>query len=340
LVDNCGDEVTFFEDSSVELWHPIHSATEEVLRWREFLERNEIQQPFKQAHREIYVLTDAERNTDVYSNRFAAHVIRQHQFNALCGQRNWKNQLRIMADADFHAPMRLLPKHGLRAEFWVEAIGDEYGVDSNETGTYYYLATDQVRFYPQDAPLHYGHGYGGGYWEGYGNNRQIEPLALDKIPPLVFSEIMRDVDMFVGVCSIGNDPNWTDGGRETRHHDYWYDYSFGDLSATAKTRKEILERLIPRLKIAQKSSFEDKFLIVKGDLRTYKIHLGSGNILMSPNDQYLCIVPSASSEKFEKGKVFLPFEGDRVLSIILSKAFMLAEDTKITDPTIIRQIKP
>jgi hypothetical protein len=37
-------------------------------------------------------------------------------------------------------------------------------------------------------------------------------------------------------------------------------------------------------------------------------------------------------------KVFLPFEGDRTLSIILSKAFLLAEDAKITDPTIVRQI--
>ena len=38
-------------------------------------------------------------------------------------------------------------------------------------------------------------------------------------------------------------------------------------------------------------------------------------------------------------KVFLPFEGDRTLSIILSKAFLLAEDTTITDKTIISQIK-
>jgi hypothetical protein len=38
--------------------------------------------------------------------------------------------------------------------------------------------------------------------------------------------------------------------------------------------------------------------------------------------------------------VFLPFEGDATLSIILSKAFLLAQDTKITDPTILRQIKP
>jgi hypothetical protein len=36
--------------------------------------------------------------------------------------------------------------------------------------------------------------------------------------------------------------------------------------------------------------------------------------------------------------VFLPFEGDGALSLILSKAFMLADDRKITDPTIRRQI--
>ena len=338
LVDVDGNELTLFDDSQVQLWHPLHSSTAEVLRWREFLETREIRQPFKQAHREIYVLTDAERRTDIYSNRFAAHIIKQHQFNALCGQRNWKNQLRIMADADFHAPMRTIEKHDLRAEFWVEAIGDDYGVDSNETGTYFYLATDQVRFYPADAPLNYGHGYGGGYHNGWNQTQNVEPLALSKIPPLVFSEIMRDVDMFVGVCSIANDPNWADNGRE-RHNDYWHSYSFGDLSATSKTRKDIIERLIPRLKIAEQCTFEDKFLLVKGEIRTYKIHLGSGNILMMPNDEYLCIVPSGNTETFGKSKVFLPFEGDRILSIVLSKAFMLAEDTKITDPTITRQIK-
>ncbi|MFI7642506.1 hypothetical protein [Nonomuraea sp. NPDC049400] len=69
----------------------------------------------------------------------------------------------------------------------------------------------------------------------------------------------------------------------------------------------------------------DRFLRVRGQLRTYRIHLGSGNILMEPNDAYLCIVPgrdrSASS-------VLLPFEEDGgMLSVILSKAFLLADDT-------------
>ena len=34
----------------------------------------------------------------------------------------------------------------------------------------------------------------------------------------------------------------------------------------------------------------------------------------------------------------LPFEGDAMLSMILSKALLLAEDDKITDTVIVRQI--
>ena len=35
---------------------------------------------------------------------------------------------------------------------------------------------------------------------------------------------------------------------------------------------------------------------------------------------------------------FLPFEGDQLLSLILSKALLLADDTRIKDPTITGQI--
>ncbi|CAN5181026.1 hypothetical protein BH18ACI2_BH18ACI2_11540 [soil metagenome] len=60
---------------------------------------------------------------------------------------------------------------------------------------------------------------------------------------------------------------------------------------------------------------------------------------MEPNDQYLCIVPArgAAGEGLT-GKLFLPFEGDNTLAIILSKAFLLADDKQITDSTITRQI--
>jgi hypothetical protein len=152
---------------------------------------------------------------------------------------------------------------------------------------------------------------------------------------------MRDVDLFVSVSSVGADPTWNDGSDRVRGgRAYWEHFSFGELSETAKTRKSVLERLLPRLKAPDRFSLSDKFLIVRGSLRTYKIHLGSGNILMEPNDQYLCIVPNRGKAASKSGvKVFLPFEGDQTLSIILSKAFLLAEDTRIKDETILRQIK-
>jgi hypothetical protein len=148
---------------------------------------------------------------------------------------------------------------------------------------------------------------------------------------------MRDVDLFVGVASVGNDAGWCDDGGLPAYRDYWQSYSFGELSEVAKTRKAVLEQLVPRLRIGKQCRVQDRFLVVQGALRTYKIHLGSGNILMEPNDQYLCIVPDRRPTGATEN-VFLPFEGDAVLSIILSKAFLLVTDKGITEPTITRQL--
>jgi hypothetical protein len=91
------------------------------------------------------------------------------------------------------------------------------------------------------------------------------------------------------------------------------------------------------LKIADRVELTDRFLRVRGDLRTYRIHLQSGNVLMEPNDAYLCIVPGHARDA---GSVFLPFEEDGgMLSIIVSKAFLLAADAAITDPSITRQLR-
>jgi hypothetical protein len=325
--------------TQVSLWHPITAALETVVAWRNWLLDHEVRQPFKQAHREIYLLTAAEERTHTYSNRFAAHILKQHQFNALCGQRGWKNQLRLMVD-DVCSPATLqLPHWHLRAEFWIEGIGEDYETGTTESGAYRYLTTDQVRFYGIAAAANASHAWGGGYFSTHREGTDIyDPLPLETIPALVFSEVMRDVDLFVGVASVGNDPQWADGGPEARHYDYWHNYSFGDLSETAKTRRQVLENLIPRLKIRDRCSFQDKFLVVRGDLCTYKIHLGSGNILMEPGDRYLCIVPGQGTSTTQS-QIFLPFEGDNMMAIILSKAFLLAADTEITDPTILSQIQ-
>jgi hypothetical protein len=42
--------------------------------------------------------------------------------------------------------------------------------------------------------------------------------------------------------------------------------------------------------------------IVEGALRSYKIHQGSGSILMSPGDTYLCIVTPPSRARSAETK--------------------------------------
>ncbi|MFJ3227758.1 DUF4132 domain-containing protein [Streptomyces sp. NPDC086783] len=319
----------------VELWHPVDRDPAEVVAWRDWLERHAVTQPFKQAHREVYLLTDAERATGTYSNRFAAHILRQHQFHSLAAVRGWRDKLRLCVDDEAPPATRELPQWGLRAEYWIEGEGEEYGVDTTESGSYLRLRTDQVRFYPIGAPENSAHCGGGEYrmWLRDGED-PVEPLPLTDIPPLVLSEVLRDVDLFVGVASVGNDPTWQDGGPGGRFREYWTSYGFGELNQSAETRRALLERLIPRLAIADRCRLEGRFLHVAGDRHQYKIHLGSGNILRSPNDQYLCIVPKAGTG----GSGYLPFEGDRTLAVVLSKAMLLADDLKITDPTILSQL--
>jgi hypothetical protein len=309
-------QIDIDEFQQVSLWHPVTSTTTEVKNWRDFLVQNKILQPFKQAFREIYLLTEAEIKTRTYSNRMASHILKQHQYVSLAKGRNWSSKLIGAWDGgDQDTAILNLPVYGLRAEYWVNALNVEN--DFNDAGIWNCVTTDQIRFV---------------------NTQNNEVIELINVPAIPFSEVLRDVDLFVGVASVGNDPTWQDSGGLPIYRDYWQSYSFGDLSEVAKNRKELLSNLIPRLKIAKVAAIENNFLVVKGKLRTYKIHIGSTNILMLPNDQYLCIVPDRSKKNVAEN-VFLPFEGDNGLSVILSKAFLLADDDKITDSSITSQIK-
>jgi hypothetical protein len=304
---------------AVKLWHPLGADASLVAQCRQMLSDCGITQPFKQAHREVYLLTDAERRTRTYSNRFAAHIVRYPQLTKLGQDRGWTAGTLVVYDPSYcKNPLIKLPRWDVGAELFVEGAGDE----TTPAGIYSYAQTDQVRFFSLRAPA--------------------ESLPLDQVPALVFSEVMRDVDLFVAVASVGNDPTWQDRGERAseQFNTYWQRFAWGELSVGAEARRDLLEKLLPRLAIRDKCSLLERFLVVQGALRRYKIHLGSGNILMEPNDQYLCIVPkSATAGEAAAAAVRLPFEGDRTLTVILSKAFMLADDANITDPTITSQIR-
>jgi hypothetical protein len=301
----------------VRLWHPIRSTPDEVRAWRDVITERRIRQPFKQAFREIYLLTPAEEETRVYSNRFAAHIVHYRQLFALFRARGWQSRLLGPWDGgDEDGAHRTLA-----SGTWRVVFHHEYARDAGDREL---ATTDQVRLARRQD----------GAW-------REAPLA--EVPAVVFSEAMRDVDLFVGVTSIAGDPEWQDRG-EHRHWAYWREAGFGALTASAEVRRDALARIVPRTRIAERCELAGRFLVVRGDLRTYKIHLGSGNILMEPDDSYLCIVPARGTGSGSTGadggtgKVFLPFEDER-LTLILSKAFLLAADATITDPSILAQLR-
>lgn len=316
LDDGCTAPIP--DGATVRLWHPVLATPTEVGAWRDHCLRQRVVQPVKQAFREIYVLTPAERESAVYSNRFAAHLFQQSQARALMKSRGWTAPALAWWDdgRDVGTATRALPAAGLTVQFWYDPI-TELQPDGSELWPL--CSSDQVRFVAASG--------------------DDTPVPLEAVPPVTFSEALRDVDLFIGVTSIGADPEWLDRGGaevEPRYADYWRSYGFGDLSAAAEIRRELLAEIVPSLAIADRLELEDRFLRVRGDLRTYRIHLGSGNIQMEPNAEYLCIVTARSGKA---SKVFLPLDDDPVLTLLLSKAFLLAADAQITDETIVRQIK-
>jgi len=239
-------------------------------------------------------------------------VVRYQQMYALTKERAWVSNYLGPYDGGFDGTARRdLPDVGLTAVF------QHYPVDA-EAGAFRidYATTDRVWFYRT-------------------GDRQREPVPLVDVPPLAFSEVMRDVDLFVGVCSIALDPTW--GLRqEDGHYAYWNQVAFGELSAAGDVRRDVLLRLVPKLKVSDRVEVLDRYVRVRGSLATYRIHLGSANILIEPDDRYLCIVPAG---KAKAPRLMLPFDGDEILSVILSKSVMLAQDDKITDDTILHQIR-
>ena len=312
IVDNTDREVDLAAQTNAKLWSPASSDVQTVIDWRCWLEDRGIRQPFKQAHREVYLLTDAERQTATYSNRFAAHILRQHIFAALCEQRGWA--FRLMGQWDSHnTPALELPQFGLRVEYDVDFPHDESEVSGH--AIYLLIRTGAVRFLDNDRMS----------------------LRLDAIPPTVFSEVMRDLDLFTGVASIGADPAW--GLRPSApFQEYWESFSSSELTEMAGSRRSLLERMLPSLSIRDRCKLDDRYLSVRGDRATYRIHLGSANVLMEPGSRYVCIVEGAATAASPRS-LPLPFEGDRILSLILSKAFLLAGDSKIKDESILRQLR-
>lgn len=289
--------------ATVSLWHPLHSTTEQVHAWKMRLLSELIVQPFRQAFREVYVLKPDEERRNL-SNRFAGHVFRQTQARALMKRRGWRPVPAAWWDdgIEHGVARRLYDDAGIRAEFFFDPIED---IEPDPSGVYRYCTSDQVRFFRGSTD---------------------DPVDLAEVPPVVFSEAMRDVDLFVSVTSIGADQDWLDRKEGRRFEKYWHETCFGPLAAAGEIRRDLLAELLPRLPIGESCELDDAYLVVHGKLRTYRIHLGSGLVRMSPTGAQLRLksVPNQTA-----ARLLLPIDDDPILVRILASALTLARDDDI-----------
>ena len=108
---------------------------------------------------------------------------------------------------------------------------------------------------------------------------------------------------------------------------------FTSLS-TIELRRAIIEYTCELMKL-KNVTVQEHFANIEGAHNNYHIHLGSGMIHQDGGNS-IYMIPIYSGKR---GKVYLPFlDEDPMSAQILTKVIMLAEDTKIKDPTILNQI--
>ncbi|MBQ1327479.1 MAG: DUF4132 domain-containing protein [Eubacterium sp.] len=270
----------FKDDDKFVIAHPYHLF--KLGRWHEFQKicfEKTIKQPFKQVFRELYVKDEDELKSDK-SVRYAGNQIRPKMAMALLKSRRWIPDL-------YEGIQKVYYKENIIATIW--ALADWFSPSDVEEPN-----LEAVIFF---------------------DRKTFEKKAISEIPDIIFSEVMRDVDLVVSCAHAGDiDPEMT--------------------HSTIEMRRAIAEFLIPMFKL-KNVELKESHAIIKGQLATYNLHLGSG-VIHQQAGPMINVLPVHSQKR---GRIFLPFvDDDPKTSEIMSKLIMLSEDKKIKDPAILAQI--
>ena len=240
----------------------------------------ELKQPFKQVFRELYVKTADEKGRDK-SLRYAGHQVQPTKTVALLKTRRW------IIDGQ-EGLEKVYYKENIIAKIF--ALADWFSPADIEAPT-----LEEVQFF---------------------DRKTFKPILIDDVPDLVFTEVMRDIDLVVSVAHIGDvDP-------EASH-------------STIEMRKAIVEFNCKLFKL-KNVTFSENHVLIKGERAEYSIHLGSGLIHQKAGSA-INVLPVHSQHR---GRVFLPFiDDDPKTAEIMAKVILFAQDEKIKDVFILEQIK-
>jgi hypothetical protein len=246
--------------------------------WQKDCFRAERIQPFKQVFRELYIPTAAEKKETV-SHRYDGQQVQPKQASALFGSRGWNTGEGIFKV--FHNEELTVDVH--------------FNYTAGTPGEVEGWTIGGISFRKRDD------------WK---------PLKLTAIPPRLFSEVMRDLDLVVSVAHAGGvDP---------------------EASASTVEMRLGLVRETCALMNLKNVKLKGSHAVVSGELGNYSIHLSSGTVHLMPGG-HLCIIPVHAQQR---GRLFLPFaDDDPKTAEVVSKVLMLARDQEIQDPSILEQIR-
>ncbi len=269
------------KEEKIRIAHPLDLYQTKVWHeYQKYLFDHQIRQPFKQVFRELYVKMPEELGLTA-SRMFAGNQIQPQKTVGCLRGRRW------IADYE----------EGLQKVYYKENIIARI-----------YAMADW--FSPSDieAPTL--------EWVEFSDRKTFMPITIEKVPDLIYSEVMRDVDLAVSVAHVGGvDP-------ETSH-------------STIEMRRAIVEFNLPLFGL-KNVTLTDSHAQIQGSRGEYTVHLGSG-VIHQKGGAMLNILPVHSQKR---GKLFLPFvDEDPKTAEIMSKIVLLAEDKKIKDPFILQQIR-
>ncbi len=248
--------------------------------YQKLLFEQKIKQPFKQAFRELYLKLEEELPKE-HSMLFAGNQIWPKKTLATLRGRRWV--------ADYEDGLqKIYYKENIVA--CIYAMADWFTPSDIEPPTLEYVA--------------------------FSDRKTGLPLTVKEIPDIIYSEVMRDVDLAVSVAYAGGvDP-------ETSH-------------STIEMRRTIAEYNAGLFGL-KNVRFQGSHALIDGTFGQYSIHLGSG-VIHQIGKSMIFAVPVHSQQK---GRIFLPFlDDDPKTAEILSKILLFAEDSKIKDPKILSQIQ-
>ena len=273
--------VTIKDDSLLKIAHcfDLFESGEWATYQKDIFDR-ELKQPFKQVFRELYVKTVDEKGRDK-SLRYTGHQVQPSKTVALLKTRRW------IIDGQ-EGLEKVYYKENIIAKIY--ALADWFSPADIEAPT-----LEEVQFF---------------------DRKTFKPILIDDVPDLIFTEVMRDIDLVVSVAHVGDvDP-------EASH-------------STIEMRKAIVEFNCKLFKL-KNVKFTENHALIKGERAEYSIHLGSGLIHQKAGSA-INVLPVHSQHR---GRVFLPFiDDDPKTAEIMAKVLLFAQDDKIKDVFILEQIK-